>query len=138
MSNRLVCESYIHNGESVQVETWETDMFWYFEPLLPYLQSLKIMVGGTAQPIAIEGDCGAFTLSISSLGVSASNWTRVMEMDTHLDRRGLAKKKDSKSKTQLGQLYFEPFSKSQISRNLLEGLDMDALTYRNDDEKRAL
>merc|ERR1712100_809683 len=71
------------------------------------------------------------------LGVSASNWTRVMEMDTNLDRRGLSKKKDSKSKTQLGQLYYDPFSKSQISRNLLEGLDMDALTYRNEDEERA-
>ena len=93
VSNRLVCDSYKHNGDSVQVETWETDMFWYFEPLLPYLQSLKIMVGGTAQPIILEGDCGAFTLSLSSLGVSASNWTRVMEMDTNLDRRGLSKKK---------------------------------------------
>jgi hypothetical protein len=137
ISEKLVCDSSFHDGASVQVETWETDMFWFFEPLLPYLQSLKIMVGGTAQPIVIEGDCGAFTLSISSLGVSASNWTRVMQMDTYLDRRGLSQKKDTKSQIQKGLTYYDPFSKTQINRSLLDGLDLDSITFRDDAERKA-
>ena len=61
------------------------------EPLLPYLQSLRLWLEELLNQL-LEGDCGAFTLSISSLGVSASNWTRVMEMDTIWIAEGSKKK----------------------------------------------
>lgn len=133
---RLVCAQK-YTGPSVQVETWETDLFWYFEPLLPYIQSLKIMVGGTAQPMVVEADCGVLTFTISALGVSPSNWTRMMEMDTYLDRRDLSSRKDAMAEIQKGMLYYNAFTKNSTKRALLTGLDLDSITFREAVDQKA-
>ncbi|MAA79849.1 MAG: hypothetical protein CL916_11380 [Deltaproteobacteria bacterium] len=134
---RFQCQSEVYEGKSFQVQTWETDFLWMFEPLLPSIQSLRVQVRGTALPVIWEADCGDFTLMISDLGYSPANWSKGIEMDIQSPRFDLSSRNDLRAELQNGTVHYNPFTKQKIQRTLFPHLDMSSIVYRNAQEEKA-
>ena len=134
---RFVASSQIYDGSSFQAESWETDLLWIFEPLLPIINKLCVRNQGTALPVIWEADCGGFTLSISELGYSPANWSKGIQMDVKTPRTELSAKEDRISSIQKGEMYFNPFAQREFARLLFPSLDISQIVYRDQSEEKA-
>ena len=134
---KFIASTQTYEGPSFQIETWETDLLWIFEPLLPIIQKLRVQNQGTALPVIWEADCGAFTLSITELGYSPVNWSKGIQMDVKTPRSDLESKSDRISSIQKGMVYFNPFTQEELARDLFPSLDMSDIVFRDQSEAKA-
>ena len=144
-------EGAYQGSRSIQLQTWETNGLWLFEPLFPVMSSFKALVMGTALPVMWHVDTESLSLSLYQMGFKANNWGKGIEIDQRVPRHGAVPAGFAEFKAgeasednrvlqyalQSDVLYFNPLTAQKIRRQQFVDLDLEALRFRDDSERNA-